>query len=113
MAMDPHPPSQDVENPVSTTANVGNSETPAVDRSIATTNGHADTGSEKTLEVSGPDAIKIEPSLEEGEERADDGLGTPSVSSDDGDGPHDAPLSNDRPNVRFSHLPPLYGHQEA
>jgi hypothetical protein len=106
MAMDTHPSSRGIENPTSTIANVGDSETPAVNRGLATTNGHADTGLEKTLEVLGPDGIKIESSTEEGEERADDGSGTPSVSSDDGDGSHDVPLNNDRPNVCFSHLPP-------
>lgn len=105
MAMDPHPSSRDVENPTLTIANDGDSETPAVSRSLATTNGHVDTGLEKTLEVLGPDAIKIESSTEEGEERAEDRLGTPDVSSDDGDGPHDVPLKNDRPNVCFFHLP--------
>jgi hypothetical protein len=109
MAMDPRP-SQDVEIPTLTIANVGDSETPAVNRSIATTNGHADTGLEKTLEVLRPDAIKIDSSSEEGEEGADDGLGTRSVSSDDGDGPHDVPLNNDRPNVCFSHLPSSLRH---
>ena len=110
MAMDHHPSSRDVENSTSTIANVGDSETPAVNRSLATTNGHADTGLEKTLEVLGLDAIKIESSTEEGEETVEDGLGTPSVSSDDGDGPHDVPLNSDRPNVCFSHLPPSPEH---
>jgi hypothetical protein len=109
MAMGPHP-SQGVENPDLTIAHVDDSETPAVNRSIATTNGHADTGLEKTLKVLSSDAIKIESSFEEGEERADDGLETRSVSSDDGDGPHDVPLNNDRPNVCFSHLPPSPEH---
>jgi hypothetical protein len=103
--MNPHPSSQDVEIPTLTTANVGDSETPAVNRCKATTNGHANAGLEKTLEASSPDAINVESSSEEGEEREDDGSGTRSVSSDDGDGPQDLPLSNDRPNVCFS--PPL------
>jgi hypothetical protein len=107
--MDPHP-SQDVKIPTLTIANVGDSETPAVNRSIATTNGHADTGLEKTLEVLSSEAIKIESSSEGGEERADDALETRSVSSDDGDGPHGAPLNSDRPNVCFSHLTPSPEH---
>ena len=106
MAMGPNPSSQDTEVPTLTTANAGDSETTAVNRSISTTNGHADTGLEKTTEVLNSDAINIEPSLEEGEETADDGAGTHSDSSDDGDGPHDVPLNDDRPNVCFSHLPP-------
>ncbi|KAF8494160.1 Sec7-domain-containing protein [Russula emetica] len=97
MAMDPHPSSQDVEVPTLTTANAGDRETTAVNRSIST-NGRADTGLEKTTEVLSSDAIKIEPSFEEGEEKADDGAETRSVSSDDGDGPHDVPLNNDRLN---------------
>jgi hypothetical protein len=108
MAMDPHQSSQDAEAPTLTTANAGNSETTVVNRSISTTNGHADTGLENVTEVLSSDSIKIEPSCEEEEEKADDGAGTPSVSSDDGDGPHDVPLNNDRPNVCFSLLPPSY-----
>jgi hypothetical protein len=110
MAMDPHQSSQDVEVPTLTTANADGSEMTAVNRRISTTNGHADTGLEKKTEVLSSDAIKIEPSFEEGEEKADDGAETRSVSSDDGDGPHDVPLSNDRPNVCFSHLPPSSKH---
>ena len=109
MAMGPHPPSQHAEVPTLTIANAGDSETTAVNR-ISTTNGHADTDSEKTTEVLSSDAIKIEPSLEEGEEKADDEAGTRSDSSDDGDGPHDVPLNTDRPNVCFSHLPPSSEH---
>ena len=101
MAMDPHPSSQDAEVPTLTIANAGDSETTPVNRSISTTNGHADTGLEKTIEVLSSNAINIEPSLEEGGEKADDGAGTPSVSSDDEDGRHDVPLDNDRPNVCF------------
>ena len=111
MAMGPHPSSQDAEVPTLTTANAGDSETTAVNRSISTTNGHVDTGLEKTTEVFSSDAIKIEPSLEEGEEKVDDGAGTRSDSSDDGDSPHEVPLNNDRPpNVRFSHLSPSSKH---
>lgn len=110
MAMDPHPSSQDAEASTLTAANTGDSETTAVNHGISTTNGHADTGFEKTIEVLSSDAIKIEPSFEEGEEKADDGEGTRSVSSDDGDGPHDVPLNDGRPNVCFSHLPPSSEH---
>jgi len=110
MAMDPHPSSQDAEVPTLTIANAGDGETTAVNHSISTTNGHADTGLEKTIEVLSSDAIKIEPSFEEGEEKADDEAGTRSVSSDDGDGPHDVPLNHDRPNVCFFHLPPSSEH---
>jgi hypothetical protein len=108
--MDPHASSQGAEVPTLTTANAGDSETTAVNRSISTTNGHADTGLENTTEVLSLDAIKIEPSFEEGEEKADDGAGTRSVSNDDGDGPYDVPLNNNRPNVCFSHLPPSSEH---
>jgi hypothetical protein len=108
MAMDPHQSSQDAEGPTLTTANAGDSETTAVNRSISTTNGHADTGLEKITEVLSSDSIKIEPSFEDGEEKADDGAETPSVSSDDEEGPHDVPLNNDGPNVCFSLLPPSY-----
>jgi hypothetical protein len=105
--MGPHPSSQDAEVPTLTTANPGDdSKTAAVNRSISTTNGHADTVLEKTIEALSSDAIHIEPSLEEGEEKAGDAAGSRSDSSDDGDGPHDVPLNNDRPNVCFSHLPP-------
>jgi hypothetical protein len=107
--MDPHP-SQDVKIPTLTIANVGDSKTPAVNRSTATTNGHADTGLEKTPDVLNSDAIKIEPSSEGGEERADDGLET---RSDDGDGPQDVPLNTDGPNVCFSRLPPSPERYEA
>ena len=104
--MGPHPSSQDAEFPTQTTANPGDDgKATAVNRSISTTNGHANTVLEKTIEVLSSDAMQIEPSLEEGEEKADDG-GTHSDSSDDGDGPHDVPLNNDKPNVCFSHLPP-------
>lgn len=98
MAMDPHPSSQEVEVPTLTTANAGDSETTPVNRSISTMNGHAGAGLEKTTEVLSSDAIEIEPSFEEGEEKADGGAETNSISSDDGDGPHDVPLNNDRPN---------------
>jgi hypothetical protein len=108
MVMDPHQSSQDAEVPTLTITNAGDSETTPVNRSISTTNGHADTGLEKTIEVLSSDAIKIEPSFEDGEEKADDGAETRSVSSDDGDGPHDVPLNNDRSNVCFSRLPPSF-----
>jgi hypothetical protein len=111
--MDPRPSSQDVQIPTVTDANVGDTEMPAVKRSNAPTNGHANAGLEKTLEASSPDTINVESNSEEGEEREDDGLGTRSVSSDDGDGPHDVPLNNDRPNVCFTLLPPSPEHQEA
>ena len=111
MAMeDPHPSSQDVEIPTLSTANVGDSKTPAVNRSTATTNGHANAGLEKTLEASSPDAINVESSSDEGEEREGDGSGTRSVSSDDGDSPQALPLNNDRPNVCFSRLLPSLEH---
>jgi len=102
--MVPRPSSQDAEVPTLTSANAGDSETTAVNRSISTTNGHADTGFEKTIEVLSSDVIKIEPSFEEREEKAIDGAGTRSVSIDDEDGSHDVPLNNDRPNVCFFHL---------
>lgn len=111
--MGPHPSSQDAAVPTVTITNACDSETTAGNRSISTTNGHADTGLEKTAEVVSSDTIKIEPSFEEGEEKADDGAGTRSVSSDEGDGPHDVPLSNDRPNVCFSHLPLSFEHYKA
>jgi hypothetical protein len=111
MAMGPRSSSQDTEVPTLTTANPGDdSKTTAVKRSISTTNGHADTVLEKTVEALSSDAIKIEPSFEEGEEKADDGAGTGSDSSDDGDGQHDVPLNDDRPNVCFSHPPPSSEH---
>ena len=113
MAMVPHQSSQGAEVPTLTTANAGDNEMTAVDRSISTTNGHADTVLEKKTEVLSSDAITIEPSFEEGEEKADDGAETRSVSSDDGDGPHDVSLNNDRPNVCFTHLPPSFKHEEA
>jgi hypothetical protein len=107
MAMGPHPSSQEAEVPTLTSANPSDDSKPtAVKPSISTTNGHADTVLVKTIEVLSSDAIQIKPSLEEREEKADDGAGTRSDSSDDGDGPHDVPLNNDRPNVCFSHLPP-------
>lgn len=111
MAMiDPHPPSQGAEVPTLTTANAGENETTTVNRSTSTTNWHADTVLEKTVEALSSDAIEIEPSVEEGEEKADDGAGSRSVSSDDGDSPRDVPLNNDRLNVRFFHLPPSSEH---
>ncbi len=113
MAMDSHPSSQNAEIPTLTTANAGDSNSTAVNHSISATNGHADTGLEKTIEILNSDAIEIQPSFEEGEGRADDGAGTRSVSSDDGDGPHDVSLSDDRPNVCFSHLLPSPEHWEA
>ena len=111
--MDPHLPSQDAEVLTLTTANAGENETTTVNRSTSTTNGHTDTVLEKTIEALSSDAIKIEPSVEEIEEKADDGAGSRSVSIDDGDGPRNIPLNNDRLNVCLFHLPPFSEHWKA
>lgn len=108
--MGPHPSSQDAEVPTLAIANADDSQTTTVNRSISTTNGHADTVLEKTTEALSSGAIEIEPSFEEREEKEGDGAGTRSDSSDDGDGPQDVPLNNDRLNVCFTHLPPPPGH---
>ncbi|KAH9970807.1 hypothetical protein BJV74DRAFT_866467 [Russula compacta] len=76
-------------------ANVGNGEGPAVNGDNPTTNTRLDTDSKKTLEGLNSVDIKIEPSSEEGEDGADDELGTRSVPSDDGDG---LQLNGDKPN---------------
>ncbi len=110
MVMDPH---QDADIPTLTITDAADSNTTAVNHSISTTNGHVDTGLKKKIEALNSDAIKVEPSFEEGEERADDVVVSPSASSDDGDGLHDVPLNNDRPNVCSSHLPPSAKHREA
>jgi hypothetical protein len=110
MAMGPHPSSQHAEVPTLTTANLGDSDTTAVNRSISTTNGHADTVLEKTSEALSSGVIKIEPSFEEEEEKAEDGAESRSDSGDDGDGLNDVPLNNDRLNVCFSRLPPSSEH---
>jgi hypothetical protein len=85
--------------------NVGDGDKSAVSPNGATANGHAHTGSNKSPDGLSSDAIKIESSLQEEEEKADDQSGTRSVSSDDAEGPQGVPLSNDKPNVCFPHLP--------
>ncbi|KAI0293708.1 hypothetical protein B0F90DRAFT_1897159, partial [Multifurca ochricompacta] len=75
---------QDVEIPTSMHSNIGDTETP---------------GLKNDLEDFIPDAIKIEPSFEESEERAEEDSATQSAESDDGEGLQDVPLGNSKVNA--------------
>jgi len=91
--------SRDVEIPPSKHANLSDGEPPAVNGS---TIGHADTNVKNTLEKLVPDPIEIEPSVEEGEEGAQEGS---EPHSDKRDGLHDVPLNDGNPNVSCRHFP--------
>ncbi|KAI0296118.1 Sec7-domain-containing protein [Multifurca ochricompacta] len=90
---------QDVEIPTSMHSNISDTETPGIIYDSATTNGHVSTGLKNDLEDFIPDAIKIEPSFEESEERAEEDSATQSAESDDGEGLQDVPLGNSKVNA--------------
>lgn len=100
--------SQDVEIPPSKHVNTGDGEPPAVN---GTTIVHADTNVKKTMEELVPDTVEIEPSVQEGEEGAEEGSVPSSPGSDDGH--HDVSLNGDNPNVGLRRFPLLSEHYEA
>jgi hypothetical protein len=100
--------SQDVEISPPKHANSGDGEPPAVN---GTTIGHVDTNVKKTMEELVPDTVEIEPSVQDGEESAEEGSVPSSPASDNGH--HDVPLNGDNPNVRLRHFPLLSEHYEA
>lgn len=100
--------SQDVEVLPSKHAYIGDGEPPAVN---GTTIGHADTNVKKTMKDLVPDTVEIEPSVQEGEEGAEEGSVPSSPESDDGH--HDAPLNGDNLNVGFRHFPLLSERYDA
>ena len=104
--------SQDVEVPPSKHANTSDGEPPAGN---GTAIGHADTNVKKTLEETVPVPVDIQPSIQEGEEGAEEGSVPPSPENDKVDGLNDVPLNGDNLNVGFRHFPFLsehYGAQE-
>lgn len=89
---------QNVGIPPSTRTNAGDAELPTAN---GTSIGHADTNLNKTFEELVPDPVDIQPSVEEGEEGAQEESVSHDAESDKGDGLHDVSLNDVNPNVSF------------
>jgi hypothetical protein len=74
---------------------------------------HVDTNVKKTVDELVPDPVEIEPSIQEGEEGAEEGSVPHSPESDKVDGLHDVSLNGDNPNVGLHRFPLLSEHYEA
>lgn len=99
--------SQNVDIPPSKRSSIGDGEPPAGN---GTAIRHADTNVKKTVDELVIDPVEIEPSIQEGEEGAEEGSGP---ESDKVDGLHDVSLNGDNPTVGLRRFSLLSEHYEA